>query len=65
MKVLGEYWLTTDHPKVVFISEADDPAAMLNMIAEWDDVFEIDVFPAVTAEEGIANARRRLAAARA
>jgi hypothetical protein len=27
---------------------------------EWDDVFEIDVFPVVTAEEGLERLRRTI-----
>ena len=65
MKALGEYWLTTSDPAVVFISEVDDAGIIRQAMAHWDDLFEYSVFPAVTAEQGLAQARRELTTARA
>lgn len=65
MRVVAEYWLATEDPRVVLVSEADDPAVIFQAIGDWDDVFTIDVFPAVTAEEGIASARRAASIAKA
>jgi len=39
-------------------SESIEPLAAIRM--EWDDVFEIDVFPVVTAEEGLERLRRTM-----
>jgi hypothetical protein len=39
-------------------AESAEPLAAIRM--EWDDVFEIDVFPVVTAEEGLERLRRRM-----
>jgi hypothetical protein len=65
MKVLGEYWLQTPDPVVIIIAEADDIAPMMAASADWDDVFEISVVPAVTAERGLELAKQMLAGAQA
>ena len=52
-KILGEYWLQATDPNVVVVSEADHISQIWAMTQGWDDVFEISVYPAVTAEEGI------------
>ena len=62
-KVIGEYWLTTDDPNVVTVVEANDVGLVFDAIRQWDDVFDIEVYPAVTAEFGIARARQQFAAA--
>jgi hypothetical protein len=49
----GEYWLSSEHQAVVSIFETDDPAALLEIGFTWGDVFEIEVRPAVSAEEGL------------
>ncbi len=58
MRTLAEYWLATEDPSVVVVSEGDTIAPILTAVQEWDDVFDISVFPAITAEEGIAAARQ-------
>jgi len=55
VKVIGEYWLQ-GKPAVISICEVDNIAPIIAMTAEWGDVFDINVFPAVTAEEGLALA---------
>ncbi len=39
--------------QVVTIFSADDIAAVWQLVAEWDDVFEIDISPAISAAEGL------------
>lgn len=51
--LIGEYWLLTNDPSVVFIVEAEDPKVMMLGIAQWDDVLDITYYPAVDSEEGI------------
>lgn len=53
LKVQAEYWLQTPDPKVIMVVETDDPIAMTQAVAAWDDLFDITIVPAVTAEEGI------------
>ncbi len=63
MKVLGEYWVPSDDPSVVLIAETESLAAIYRAMEDWDDVFEFRVFPAITAEVGIAMAREATATA--
>ena len=63
MKVLGEYWVPSDDPSVVMIAEAESLAPVYRAMEDWDDVFEFRVFPAITAEAGIAMARQAMEAA--
>jgi hypothetical protein len=65
VKVVSEYWLMTEDPTLISVVDTDDIGKIMHSLGEWDDVFEFRVFPAVTAEEGIAQARRELATARA
>jgi hypothetical protein len=53
VKMVAEYWLTTNDPKVISIFEVDDPGPIMEIQATWDDVFDIKIFSAVTAEEGM------------
>ena len=43
----------TSHVTVVSIFNTDDIAAVMEFQLEWSDVFEIDVSPAVSAEDGL------------
>jgi hypothetical protein len=61
MRLIGEYWSASSNPSVVAIYEADDPAALtVNSIA-WLDMFDVQVFPVTTYEEGLEKLTRRLA----
>jgi hypothetical protein len=57
-RIEGEYWLPTPDPKVVLIFESDDALAVHAALSAWDDVFDISVFPAVRAEEGLQAGKR-------
>jgi hypothetical protein len=35
------------------ISEADDVASTMRAIADWDDVMDLTIVPAMTAEQGL------------
>ena len=61
MQLLGEYWLATDDPCVMVVAEAESMAPLLAAVADWDEVFDITIVPAVTAEEGVRFAKERLA----
>lgn len=54
IKLVGEYWLATNDPKVISIYEADNPDSVNDLQVTWDDAFDIKIFPATTAEEGMA-----------
>ena len=58
LRVLGEYWLMSGDPALVLICEADDAGAILSAITEWDDVLDLTVIPAITAEQGLTLAKQ-------
>ena len=58
MRVIGEYWLQTDHPTLVVIAEADTIAPIMAATSDWDDVISFTVVPAVTAEQGMEIAKK-------
>lgn len=53
IKILGEYWLQGAPGRVIAISEASSPGPIMMVNAAWGDIFDIEVIPAVTAEEGL------------
>ena len=53
IRMLAEYWPMADDLQVVAIFSADEIGAVWELVAEWEDVFDIDVSPAVSAEEGL------------
>jgi hypothetical protein len=60
IKVIAEYWLQNDDPVVVSIFEADDNAPIFAISAQWGDVFNIKVVPAITAEQGLKLAQQMM-----
>ena len=56
--VLAEYWLETEAPRVVAVMEAESMDVFGQIRMDWGDMFEIEVFPAVTGEQGMEMARR-------
>ncbi len=60
MRVVAEYWLETSDPALpglIVIAEADDPTPMMRAIADWDDLMDLTVVPALTAEQGLEFAK--------
>lgn len=62
VNVIGEYWFPTDNPSVVAIVEAEDVSAVTPIRLDWDDLFDSEVFPVVTAEEGLEMIRQMMPA---
>ena len=60
VRVLGEYWLETESPRVVAVMEADSMDAFGQIRMHWNDMFEIEVFPAVTGEQGMEMTRQAM-----
>ena len=52
-QAVAEYWLQTNDPAVITITETDDVGSIMRAMVEWDDVFDITVFPAIAAEQGL------------
>lgn len=53
VKVTTECWPLSGEYQVVTVFAADSFAPIMEIVFEWNDVFEISVFPAVSAEEGL------------
>jgi hypothetical protein len=53
LNVVAEYWLETETPRVIAIAQAESMAPFGAIRMEWGDMFEVEVFPAVTAEDGM------------
>jgi hypothetical protein len=53
VKPVAEYWLQTDDPTVVAVLEADHVGHIMALRMDWDDLMEMETFPAITADEGI------------
>ena len=53
VRVIAEYWPLSSAVQVVSIVAAESIEKMMELVFEWDDVFDIDIHPAVSAEEGL------------
>jgi hypothetical protein len=53
VRVIAEYWPTSAAVTVVTIFSADSFDSLMELELEWGDVFDIDVYPACSAEEGL------------
>jgi hypothetical protein len=58
--IWAEYWLETEAPRVVAVIEAESMEAFGQIRMNWGDMFEIEVFPAVTAEQGMEMLREAM-----
>lgn len=61
LKVIAEYWLHTTNPYSIVVFEADDIAPIMLFYAAWEDMLDITVVPAITAEEGLKCAEQMMA----
>jgi hypothetical protein len=52
-EVVGEFWLQTPDPAVVAAFKADHIGQLWAIFEAWHDVFEISIYPAVEAAEGL------------
>ena len=53
IRVIAEYWPTSADVQVVSIFSADTIDSLMELEFEWNDVFDIDIHPAVSADEGL------------
>ncbi len=58
--VLAEFWLETEAPRVVAVMEAENMDVFGQIRMDWGDMFEIEVFPALTGEQGMELARQAM-----
>ena len=59
-KLVAEYWLQTPDPRVIIVAEAGEIAPIMAAVADWDDVFEMTVVPALSAEDGMRLAKQSM-----
>jgi hypothetical protein len=53
IQVIAEYWPLSSAVQVVSILSADSIEKIMEIVFEWQDLFDIDVYPAVSAEKGL------------
>jgi hypothetical protein len=53
VKVITENWPLSAEYQVVTVFSADEFAPIMEIVFEWNDVFDISVHPAVSADEGL------------
>ena len=53
VKVIAEYWPMSGDYQVVTVFSADSIAPIMEIEFEWDDVFDMTVTPAISADEGL------------
>ena len=58
MRLVAEYWPMSTEAAVIAITEADNVASIMKAIVDWDDVFDLTVVPAMTAEQGLEMAKQ-------
>ena len=61
MRVIGEYWLQGNDPTLITVVETENVASIMSAVADWDDVFDFTVLPAISAEEGLQLAKKMAA----
>ena len=62
--VLAEYWPETESPGVVAVVETESMEPFEQIRMDWGDIFEIEIFPVVAAEQGLEWPGRRCPPAR-
>jgi hypothetical protein len=53
VRSIAEYWPASGDMAVVSIFSTESFAGIMELLLEWEDVFDIDVYPAVSADEGL------------
>jgi hypothetical protein len=61
VRLIGEYWSGNTDPAVIAIYEAEDSAALMINSVVWIDIFDVQIFPVNTWEEGLDKLTRHLA----
>ena len=53
VEVISEYWPMSSEYQVVTTFRAESFAPVMEVQFEWNDVFDISIYPAVSADEGL------------
>jgi hypothetical protein len=68
LKIVGEYWLESDDPSAIVgaivgaivVLEAESMSMLSACTMAWEDVMYIEVFQAITAEQGLEALRQKM-----
>jgi hypothetical protein len=50
---IGEWWPMASSPAVIAVFETDAPGALMELMLSWGDLFDLQVIPAVSADQGL------------
>ncbi len=53
VELVAEYWPLSGEYQVVTVFAAETYATIMEVVYEWNDVFDISVSPAISADEGL------------
>lgn len=53
LETVAEYWLQTLDPAAIVVFKADQIGQIWALFDGWDDLFDISVYPGITAQEGL------------
>ena len=53
IRLIAEYWPASSTTQVVSIFSTEGYGPIFELVLNWNDVFDIDVSPAVSADEGL------------
>jgi hypothetical protein len=53
VKLIAEYWPMSGEYQVVTVFAAETIAPIMEIEFEWNDVFDVTVSPAISADEGL------------
>lgn len=53
IRPIAEYWPAASAVQVIAIFAADSFDKVMELLFEWNDVFDIDIHPAVSADDGL------------
>ncbi len=57
IRLISEYCLLTPHPECIFVFEAENFQSMMQITGAWNDVYDIDIFPAAKVGELLKEAK--------
>ena len=60
VKPVAEYWLQSSSINVVYVFETDSSDALLEMRTYWAEIYDIETFPAVPGDRGLAVLQRMM-----
>jgi hypothetical protein len=60
VEVIAEYWLPLLDPLVVIVIESEGIGQLCEALSPWYECFDVNVVPAMTAEQGLQFAKERL-----